>query len=268
MKEMTLEELHNVGYALLEVFADYCRENGIKYSLAYGTVLGAARHKGFIPWDDDVDIFVPRPDYEKLIKLYEDSERYRLVSPERDSGYKHPFAKFIDCSTVFIESHGEDKGLGVWLDIFPLDGAPNEDKQQTKMMRYYRLRRILITQGFNVKNRKEYFKEGNVPKGVASCCIGALSKFTSFEKVKKSMEKRGLEYPYRNCEYVACLWGPYGKKEVFPKQWIEDMALLKFGEHEYCVPGNYEDYLTGLYGSTWMEIPKDHGHPHGVGYWK
>jgi len=133
MKELTLQELKDIEFDILKMFDAFCKENNIRYFFAYGTLLGAIRYKGFIPWDDDVDVLVPREDYDRLLKLFTDSEQYRLYAYEREPKYRYPFAKLCDMTTRKDEG-GYENGveLGVDIDIFPLDAWDNDLEKAKK----------------------------------------------------------------------------------------------------------------------------------------
>ena len=132
MKRISFEEAKRVELDILLHVAKFCDEHGLRYFLAYGTLIGAVRHKGFIPWDDDIDIQMPREDYEKLLELYpkeNTDEKYFLLAPEM-KGAHHPYAKIIDTRTVKKELGAKKNNpLGVDIDVFPLDGQPDGDKE-------------------------------------------------------------------------------------------------------------------------------------------
>ena len=120
-KELSLEEKKKILVSILSEVHNFCDENNLKYFLPGGTLIGAVRHKGFIPWDDDIDIYMPRNDYEKfLCEFNKESERYQVISLKTD-GYYLPFGKVIDTKTVLIENVDSDYKMGIYLDIFPLD---------------------------------------------------------------------------------------------------------------------------------------------------
>lgn len=133
MKEMTLKEMQNFELDILKDFHEFCVSNNIRYSLDGGTLIGAIRHKGFIPWDDDIDVVLPRPDYEKLCSLYQ-SEKYRLKCFQNDKNCYLGFARIYDFKYTTFDTRYpwcKDKNVGLWIDIFPADGAPdNEDELQ------------------------------------------------------------------------------------------------------------------------------------------
>nr|MCR5207201.1 LicD family protein [Eubacterium sp.] len=125
MKELSLEEVKKTELEILIRFDEICKNNNIEYSLAYGTMLGAVRHNGFIPWDDDIDVFVKRSDYEKLLGLRYDDGRFEIKSHRYSNNYYYPFAKMIDKNTDLDVSWRLDKDMGVFIDIFPLDYHDN-----------------------------------------------------------------------------------------------------------------------------------------------
>ena len=127
MKELTLQEMKEIEFSLLKEFRTFCEQNNIRYYLAYGTLLGAIRYKGFIPWDDDVDVLVPRKDYNRVIELFKDHENIKLYSTERNKKYGYPFAKLCDMNTLKIEGIVKNGVVqGVEIDIFPLDYWEND----------------------------------------------------------------------------------------------------------------------------------------------
>lgn len=122
MKEMTLQELHEVQLAMLDAVDNYCRLNHLRYSLGGGTLLGAVRHHGYIPWDDDIDIMMPRPDYEKFMRYFK-HEYYKLYDYRTDDTCGFSFAKLIDTRTIVQEY---TITYSVFIDIFPIDGLPHQ----------------------------------------------------------------------------------------------------------------------------------------------
>ena len=121
MKKITPEEIKKIQLDLLIQFAEFCKKNNLYYCLAYGTLLGAIRHKGFIPWDDDIDVIMPRPDYEKFCKLV--AEKKIATSLQNNSTY--PFVKIIDTRTLVRERFAQKEEVGIWIDVFVLDGNFN-----------------------------------------------------------------------------------------------------------------------------------------------
>ncbi|MBQ8445584.1 MAG: LicD family protein, partial [Opitutales bacterium] len=128
MREITHEELKQIQLGILDKVHEFCEKNGITYFLSSGTLIGAVRHKGYIPWDDDLDLYMPRADYDKFIKLFSANspENTKLLSLETDKKYQYPFAKVIDDRTEMVETAvGESFKIGVYIDVFPVDSVPD-----------------------------------------------------------------------------------------------------------------------------------------------
>ena len=133
MQEIDFADIKQLALNILKDVAEFCDHHDIKYALAYGTMLGAVRHEGFIPWDDDIDIMMPREDYNRFIQLYNDSNsRYKVFSIETDNTYTYTMAKVFDQDTLMIDNtlwRNFDKA-GVFVDIFPVDGLPESKSEQ------------------------------------------------------------------------------------------------------------------------------------------
>ena len=132
MKEMTLRDIQAVSLEIMKAVHAFCVENGIKYSLAYGTLIGAVRHGGFIPWDDDLDIFMPRPDYLKFCRTFR-KEGFQVVSRENRKDCLISFARVCDirktCIRTMLPWIRKQGDLGVWIDVFPIDSAPDNQNE-------------------------------------------------------------------------------------------------------------------------------------------
>ena len=126
MRRITdIKELRDIQMGILDDVHKFCEEQGLRYSLSSGTLIGAVRHKGYIPWDDDIDIYMQRVDYERFLKTYQDQQgHYKLLAPsqkERDEAYYYTFAKVVDLRTKMIEQETEGYEIGVYVDVFPVD---------------------------------------------------------------------------------------------------------------------------------------------------
>ena len=133
-KKLEIEEIKHIEVDILKHVVKICNRHKLRYFLAYGTLLGAVRHQGFIPWDDDIDICMPRPDYDKFIEIWQkektlnESLNFGLLFPSPGNNYFYEFAKVTATDTVCEVNLPilDIKGLGIWIDIFPLDGMPTK----------------------------------------------------------------------------------------------------------------------------------------------
>ena len=129
MKKVSMKEVQQISVDLLVYIDELCRDNNINYSIFYGSLIGVERHGGYIPWDDDLDIVLLRPEYEKLLDLLSKQQLYTLLSPHTTENYRYEFAKLVDPRTCAISRQyygSESSKLGVYVDIFPLDGFPTD----------------------------------------------------------------------------------------------------------------------------------------------
>lgn len=131
-KQLTTEEVKKMNLDILSVVADFCEKNGLRYWLYYGTLIGAIRHNGYIPWDDDIDIIMPRPDYEKFLKSFNQTSgsKYQVIEDRITPGYHTTFAKVHNPKTIIESEFSNEMAFGVFIDIFPFDGV--KDAKQSK----------------------------------------------------------------------------------------------------------------------------------------
>lgn len=252
MKELTLQEIKKIELEILQEFDNFCKENNIRYYLSNGTLLGAVKYKGFIPWDDDIDVFVPRKDYERLFTLFEDNEHYRLFAFEKDSKYRYPFAKLCDMTTRKLEGN-IDNGvtLGIDIDIFPLDTwsesyleAKKEVIRIKKNMFFLNLTKMKKTNSVNpIKRMIQRIL-------ILLCKIYGGHRF--IENILKTVRKpEGRNYPYVGCK----TWCIYGEREIIPSTVFESTVDVEFEGMIFPAPIGYDTYLRSLYGDYLQDPP-------------
>lgn len=243
---------------LLEIFLylqKICEENHLTYWCGGGTMLGAVRHHGFIPWDNDLDVFVPRPDYEKLHRIWPvvaDTERYRLVKSDRNHNYHHTASNLVDMYSTYVCKHviNEDIYHGVYIDVIPFEGVPESRIQRaiqiyhSIMYSVYNVQRLPVNQGWLLK----------LPTWILLKLVRGNEK--RYEVWKKH-EKKMTEYNYYEAKYVKelvtsfrALFWPY-ERSVF------DPVDAEFEGHKVKIPAGYDLYMRQIYGDDYMDIPKN-----------
>jgi lipopolysaccharide cholinephosphotransferase len=231
----------------------FCENNGIKYYIIGGTLIGAVRHNGFIPWDDDIDIGMPRPDYDRFLKLADEfhnySEgRYKVCHVKNDDGYFYQFAKSYDTQTTAIEAFMKPLVRGTWVDIFPIDGTftnPFLRKLQHKIIEKIQVI-LFIKAGGCVPSKKPIKRKLQrvihklfpFPISILDTLIQAILKIRKFD----------------NSQYVGNLLGYWGLKEVCRKSVFSESIRLPFEKIEANAPVGYDEWLRGVYGN-YMKLP-------------
>lgn len=264
MRVMTFEEVKSVELEVLQYVSDYCDKNNLQYYLAYGTLIGAVRHKGFIPWDDDIDIWMPREDYNRIINEFNNNpSHYRLISPT-DKISRHSFVKIIDVRTVKIEPNVSytNGHLGIDIDIFPLDGQPDDDT--TYSLWYENLQKKYRLYPFTIAQKMSNYVKTFIVKLVNLGDI--LKKF-----ILNSTRKLHLKYPYNTSNYVGTIESCYNSKNNrFKKEWFSEHVLLDFEGRKFKVPVGYHEVLTKMYGDYMKLPPKEQQitHHSNNNYWK
>lgn len=257
MKELSLKELQQVELQILKRFHKVCLEENFRYSLCGGTLLGAVRHKGFIPWDDDVDVLMPRPDYEKLISYCKTHRTpFRLICNQLDKNYGYLAAKIVDPDTVMLEENANPKNIemGVYIDIFPVDGLGNtlHDAHKRFMAKEF-IRELLIA-----ANWKRFFKSKTHPWYYEPIRFAffLLSRCVSFEKIIKHIEKYYAKWSFDHSKYVGCVCGDGRLKEICRREEYTQFAPLVFENETFVGLKEYDKYLTRLYGN-YMQLPPE-----------
>ena len=230
MREMNHQEVQQCLLEMVKWFDGYAREHGITYYLSGGTLLGAVRHKGFIPWDDDVDLMMPRPDYERMIAEFKNDGRYQFICCERDDDYKTPFGRIWDTKTVRVFERLQDKQFGAFLDIFPIDGYPKNETLAKIYPYTLKARRFLITQA-----NRNYFLEWEKYRTIKNLMKRLVRKDGNHYCRKLNQYARKL--PYDQCEYVGVTTTTvHIFRERNPKSIFNKTVYLPFEDAELPAP--------------------------------
>lgn len=250
--EMTLDEIKHAELRILQHFKEFCERHSINYFISNGTLLGAIKYGGFIPWDDDIDVFVPRQEYERLIELYEDSEKYVLFSYERNKNFYFPFAKLCDMETLKIEN-GVDNGtvMGLDIDIFPLDywgGSVAESKKKLRKMKNNLTKLSLSKMKFSK----------NIISNIIKWPIIFLFRSIGSSRYTRKMIHMASRVTSKDIGFSGCVvWPIYGDKEIVPSTVFEKTTEVVFEGGHFPAPTGYDMYLRSLYGDYKNDPPED-----------
>lgn len=259
MRKMTTKDIQEVSLNILNDVHSFCIENDISYSLYGGTMIGAIRHHGFIPWDDDVDIAMPRPDYERFISSYKSLNGYKLFASGTKNNYL-AFSRVCEMEKTLVVNEKlpwSNQPTGVWIDIFPLDGAPDDkeacEKQLKALRRFWK--RTCYT-----RSAKSSLSTASGISEKAKLIVKKLiynDAFISNEKIvnqyieEASKVKWDETGHFWNCSYLR-----YGMKEYQEMSDYTSTVLVPFEEHVFCVCNGYDHLMHVKYGD-YMKLPPE-----------
>lgn len=250
-----LDELKKIELNILLFVDKVCKENDIQYSLAFGTALGAVRHKGFIPWDDDIDIAMTRPNYNKLLNILDnlnDKNFKCLHFGDAHPDYYFPYAKVVDLNTTLKEDNLKGiKDYGVWIDIFPVDKVPNKGaKKAINKCKNYQTLACIVPQ--------EKFKKSKTSSlaSFLKLFVYPIAKMHKFSYWLKKAEKIQTKHNLEDCDFVADYNAHLREKAKLPKSFFEELTEIEFEGHKFPIVKDYDKYLTILYGD-YMKLPPE-----------
>lgn len=267
MADNYLNAVHTESLNCLEEIIKKCQKNNLTYYLSYGSLLGAIRHGGIIPWDDDIDIVMPRKDYQKFKELYREyfSDRYFLDDYECPAYLNCQPNCRVDFKNLLIRKNEGSREYNAFVSIFPLDGLPNN-----KIKRYFHIQRLLFLYGLlrisrsyrnnvdNIKNRGRFEK-----LMISLFKTIPLGKFISPQKVVSKYNIQRMKYSYENTKFCITYWN----RVVFKSEWFHSSENKQF-EHLICsIPNGWNNILKTLYGDYMALPPEEKRKPaHGVEY--
>ncbi|MBR2196749.1 MAG: LicD family protein [Salinivirgaceae bacterium] len=265
-KNISLDELKSIQLDILSVIDRFCRENNIKYSLGYGSMLGAARHQGYIPWDDDVDIILLRSEYEKLLSSFpKELDNVKIASLQTDIKWDRAFAKAYDCRTE-LQDAGNKYRIGVGIDIYPIDSVPDDETQ----WKQYERKRRLCQNLYEWKISMIFRKGRSIWKYAFLPFVKLILLPFSVRNMSLNIEQYALKYSHVKSSYVSeCSQGLY-KYKRFRRSVFDTYVEVPFESHLFYAIKNWDEYLSTIYGD-WRKLPpldKQKPHHNFEAWWK
>lgn len=247
-----MNDLQKKLLKMLKWFHEYCSANSLRYYIIEGTVIGACRHKGFIPWDDDIDIGMPRADYNRLMKLFSKRiDDYVLETPySKNEKYICPWCKIFDVTTTKIEKSKYEAKLGIYIDIFPLDGLGNKyDESVAQFKKIDFLNMLWATRICSIRKGRGFIKNAAI---IISRMIPQF--IINDKKLVIQIDKQCRKFDFDKCEYVACTLSTYRQKEIMKRSVYGMPSEYSFEGITVYGPEQYEEYLSKIYGD-WRTLP-------------
>ena len=256
MRDLTGSEIKEKELSLLRFFRRVCEEHGLRFYLSGGTLLGAVRHQGFIPWDDDIDVCMPRPDYDRLRTLCRAESPFpphvRMVCFE-DGTFDMPFMKLCDQRIYVSTDEYQDTAFPyLWIDIQPYDGLPdNEEETRAIYNRIAGIRRVMMAGVSKDGHGTTAFKRFLKP-----LIFRPYLRAVGVEHLSEKIFRIASAIPYDTASYCgAVAWGLYGPGERLKKAEFEIPAKVMFEGESYPTFSCWDVYLRGLYGDAYMQLP-------------
>ena len=254
MDNISLRKLQLIETDILKIVDKFCKKHDIKYSLYAGTALGAVRHGGFIPWDDDIDICMTRPDYERFLKLWREQgeEGYALQGTDNPNYEYINFSKIRKIGTKFgtefdVKAYGEDN-VGIFLDVFPFDKVPNDKRKRKKFLFNVKLW-LVYTRGY------AYTRGGTFLKLISKLLL--LKSRKRQLKIRNKLEKKILSYQSMEKDYsLASLACPASLKNIFPADILDQVQEIDFEDTKASIYKDYDTALRITFGN-YMQLPPE-----------
>ena len=255
-----MELIHQVDLNIVKEFVQICEKHGLVYYMLGGTMLGAVRHKGFIPWDDDIDLGMPRDDYERFLEVADEDlpEQYKIVNYKTDPNYQYYITRILDLDTIVEEERiGNDKRFtNASIDIFPIDGSPNN-----KVLRHLYYFRVLFHRALMSLCYKDSIDRKRPRKKGERVFLWIMERlpvermttpYKQKEKIDKLLKKQKVE----GSKYIGNIMGAYRTREIVPKEFYGKGKMYPFEDMELRGMELADEYLTYTYGD-YMQLPPE-----------
>ncbi len=255
MIRLTRKEIQEIELEILLEVDRFCKDKGLRYYLAGGTLLGAIRHRGFIPWDDDIDICMPRPDYERFLSIFPKGvvdKRFQLGNVQLDEfDNEAPFCNVLSKDTMIVSKFlNRQPNQNIWIDIFPVDGLPEAEDEVFHIYKegdFYR--KIFILCNSKLGEGRTSFRKW------AKFLLKPLANLYGKKRIMHKLTSIGMKHSYDSSNYVGIVtWGLYGAGERMLKVAFEKAVEVEFEGYKFPAFSCWDSYLHGLYGD-YMQLP-------------
>ena len=256
---LSMRDTQQIALEILHTVAQICEERNLRYYLVYGTLIGAVRHHGFIPWDDDVDIMMPRPDYDKLLEYLEDHigeyPHLQVFNRKTCPDYPYMITRISDDRYEIRMENEKPFGMGVFIDIYPYDGRGNEQREAIRFgMKGDRLSSLCYQ-----ASRDHFAIETTTSplRKMIKYPVYLLCRRLGKERFQDSLEKLARVRPYDLSTYVGCvIWLSWGVKDMYLRKWFDAYTYMPFEQYRFRVPAAYDKILRHTYGD-YMQLPPE-----------
>lgn len=260
MQMLSMKEIQKGALNILVRIDEICRKENLNYYLAYGTLIGAIRHKGFIPWDDDIDIMMPRDDYDRLVNYFIDNKEelkpFEIINPQTNDNCPYTISRISDSRYKLVVDNEDDYGIGLFVDVYPLDGVGNSVEEYTRLKkessRYASMCFISTRQKVKRENTKSKLKM------LIKCPAFLLARILGKKFFMNHLYKMAESCDYENSTYIGCIiWASDdGLRGIFPKEWFNETVDVEFEGKCFKAPKEFDKVLTHGYGK-YMELPPE-----------
>lgn len=266
---LELDEIHKIEFEMLKKFSKVCEDNNLRYYLCGGTLLGAIRHKGFIPWDDDIDILMPRPDYIKFQKLANNNilgGELKICSSYLGN-LNDPFCKIFNTNTVMEKEYVNDEiDSHIWIDIFPMDGLPDSELKVKLIYKKISIARAMI-RTIKVKDEVKSRVSTSKIKYVLKVIFKPILSIIGIKPILKYIDRLCQRYQFDESTYVGGIAFGYGPQEKMIRKHYIIPERVEFEGELFNAPGCWNEYLTNLYGDYMKLPPKEKQIAHVIKAW-
>ena len=276
MKELSVHETQKVALEILKNISDVCEELDIRYYLLWGTLIGAVRHKGLIPWDDDIDIGIPRKDVQRIIDYYNSAKNinnyYKAYTTSTKENYFFPVKRIVDTRTIVKGEKRPTKkqcDCGIFVDVYPIEEAGETFEEASKFLRQQG--KLVMMRDFSIKDKFVHAKT-SLLYTVAKIPLYLFAKVMGFKfwdnMLERRSNKRSASDTQYKCVWTGCSCNP--DKGVYHRDVFEKTEKARFEQYYFSIPAGYDEILTRSYGD-YMKLPPENeriGHHEYKAYWK